>query len=118
MEPIQLGSLTLFPFGLIVGLCAIPALVCAGLGMKRRGLRAETASWFALLSVPLALLLSRLVYCLMQLDVLLGRRRRRSPGGLADGEDHPAEGRTHRRQRRDRDPDPHRGGTHRVRPAL
>ena len=72
MEPIQLGSLTLFPFGLIVGLCAIPALVCAGLGMKRRGLRAETASWFALLSVPLALLLSRLVYCLMQLDVLLG----------------------------------------------
>lgn len=72
MEPIQLGSLTLFPFGLIVGLCAIPALVCAGFGMKRRGLRAETASWFALLSVPLALLLSRLVYCLMQLDVLLG----------------------------------------------
>ena len=72
MKPIQL-SLTLYPFGLLVAACAIPALVCAGIGMKRRGLRTGTASWFALLCVPLALVLSRLVYCLMQIDVLLGR---------------------------------------------
>ena len=34
-DPVGL-SLTLYPFGLLLVLCSVPALVCAAVGMKRR----------------------------------------------------------------------------------
>ena len=83
MEPIEL-SLTLYPFGMALALGAIPALVLAGVGMKRRGLKPGTASWLAVLCVPLAFALSRLLFCLMQMDLLIddwGMILRLSDGG-------------------------------------
>ena len=39
--------------------------------MKKSGLKKETASWFALLALPLCVILSHLLYCLMSLDLLI-----------------------------------------------
>ena len=64
-------NLTFYPFGTALALGAIPALALAAAGMKRRGLKSGTASWFAVLGVPLAFLFARLCFCLMQLDLLL-----------------------------------------------
>ena len=54
-----------------LALCAAPALAFAAAGMKRRGLKHGTGSWFALLCVPLAFVFARVGYCLMQMDVLV-----------------------------------------------
>lgn len=83
-EPLQL-SLTVFPFGLLLVLCAVPALIWAALAMGRRQLRYGTASWFALLCVPLAFLGARLGYCLMQLDTLLGTEDWAMPLRVTEG---------------------------------
>ena len=64
MEPIRLGSLTLYPFGLLMILPAIGALALAARGMKKAGLKNETAGWFALLAVPLCFALARLGFLL------------------------------------------------------
>ncbi len=68
MEPIEILSLRIYPFGAMIAAAAVPVLLCTAAGMKRRQLRADTASWFALLCVPLSFLFSRLLYCLMVLD--------------------------------------------------
>ena len=39
--------------------------------MKKNGLEKETASWFALLALPLCVILAHLLYCLMSLDLLI-----------------------------------------------
>lgn len=71
MEPLEV-SLTFYPFGAVLALGAVPALAWAAAGMKRRGLKRGTASWFAVLCVPLAVVCARLCFCLMQLDLLPG----------------------------------------------
>ena len=70
MEPFRL-TLSIYPLGALLALCAVPCLVLTAYGMNRRCLKAGTAGWFALLCVPLAFLLARLGYCLMQLDLLI-----------------------------------------------
>ena len=72
MEPIRLGSLTLYPFGLLMALAAIGALLLTARSMKKAGLKNETAGWFALLAVPLCFVLARLGFCLFVVDQLLG----------------------------------------------
>ena len=70
MEPIEL-NLLIYPFGAVLAAGAVPALACTALDMRRRKLKPGTASWYAVLCVPLAFVLSRLCFCLMQLDLLL-----------------------------------------------
>ena len=72
MEPVQLGPLKLQPFGLIFIALLIPFFVLCALQMKKNGLKKETASWFALLAVPLCFLLSRLGFCFLIIDHIIG----------------------------------------------
>ena len=62
MEPIRLGSLTLYPFGLLFALFALGALVLIARSMNKAGLKKETASWFgAVRSAVLHICASRLL---------------------------------------------------------
>lgn len=72
MEPIKLGFLTLYPFGLLMILPALGALLLAARSMGKAGLKKETAGWFALLAVPLCFALARLGFCLFMIDEILG----------------------------------------------
>lgn len=72
MEPIRLGFLTLYPFGLLMILPAAAALALAVRGMKKAGLKKETAGWFALLAVPLCFALARVGFCLFVIDQMMG----------------------------------------------
>ena len=72
MEPIKLGFLTLYPFGLLMALPALCALALAAWGMKKAGLKKETAGWFALLAVPLCFILARLGFCVFVIDQIIG----------------------------------------------
>ena len=73
METLQLGPVTLYPYGLVMALSAAAAFaLMQGLG-KKEGLKQGTVSWFALLAIPLALLISRVGYCLVMLDWLRDR---------------------------------------------
>ena len=72
MEPILLGPLKIYPFGLIFA--ALLGCFLAGTAyiMKKNSLKRETASWFALLSVPLGFAVSRLGFCLFAIDQIIG----------------------------------------------
>lgn len=72
MEPIRLGFLTLYPFGLLMILPAAAALALSVRGMKKAGLKKETAGWFALLAVPLCFVLARAGFCLFVIDQMMG----------------------------------------------
>ena len=72
MEPIRLGSLTLYPFGLLFALFALGALVLIARSMNKAGLKKETASWFAVLSVPLCFIFAHLGYCVFIVDQMIG----------------------------------------------
>lgn len=72
MEPIKLGFLTLYPFGLLMALPALGALALTAWMMKKAGLKKETAGWFALLAVPLCFVLARLGFCLFVIDQIMG----------------------------------------------
>ena len=72
MEPIKLGFLTVYPFGLLIILPVAGALALTAGYMRKAGLKKETAGWFALLAVPLAFLLARVGYCLFIIDQILG----------------------------------------------
>ena len=72
MEPIRLGAVTLYPFGLLMLLPVLGALLLTAWQMKRAGLKKETAGWFALLAIPLCYLFSRLGYCLFIIDQIIG----------------------------------------------
>lgn len=74
MDPIQLGPLKIYPFGLFVALFLALFLAAAAYLMKKRGLKEETAGWFAVLAVPLGFVLARLGYCLFIVDQLIGSR--------------------------------------------
>ncbi|MGN0779332.1 MAG: prolipoprotein diacylglyceryl transferase family protein [Aristaeellaceae bacterium] len=68
MTTIQLGILTLYPYGLALAVAAALALLLAGLSFRRAGIRADALSCFALLGLPLMVLGARLAYCLAALD--------------------------------------------------
>ena len=72
MEPIRLGFLTLYPFGLLMVLPAVGALALTALHIRKAGLKNETAGWFALLAVPLCFVLARLGFCVFVIDQMLG----------------------------------------------
>lgn len=72
MEPILLGSLTIYPFGLAVALLLIPFFWLTARNMNHAGLKKESASWFALLAVPLCFLLARLGFVLFSVDEMIG----------------------------------------------
>ena len=72
MEPIQLGALTVYPFGLFIAVLLVPFFFLSARNMKRSGLEKGTASWFALLAVPLCFILSRLGYCIFFIDQIIG----------------------------------------------
>ena len=72
MEPIKLGSLTLYPFGLLLAPLALGALALIAHSMKKAGLKKGTASWFALLAVPLCFAVSHLGYCVFIVDQMIG----------------------------------------------
>ena len=72
MEPIQLGALTVYPFGIFFAALLVPFFCLAAWEMKKAGLKGETASWFALLALPLCFVLSRLGFCLLNIDMILG----------------------------------------------
>ena len=72
MGPCSIGTVIVYPFGVILAAAAVPALVWTGIRMRKAGLKKETLSWFALLAVPLAFLTARLSYCLLVMDRILG----------------------------------------------
>ena len=72
MEPLRIGGLTVYPFGGLMALCAVAAFMCIAFSMKKKGLSRGTASWFAVLSVPLCFIFARLLYCLSMLDQIIG----------------------------------------------
>lgn len=72
MEPIRLGFITLYPFGLLLAAAALCALLLTARGMKKAELKQETAGWFALLAVPFCFLLARLGFCLFVIDQMIG----------------------------------------------
>lgn len=72
MEPIKLGTLPVYPFGLLMAVFAFGALLLTAKSMEKNGLKKETASWFALLAVPLCFLLARIGFCLFVVDQLIG----------------------------------------------
>ena len=72
MEPILLGPLKIYPFGLIFAALLGCFLAGTAYVMKKNGLKRETVSWFALLSVPLGFAVSRLGFCLFAIDQIIG----------------------------------------------
>jgi phosphatidylglycerol---prolipoprotein diacylglyceryl transferase len=70
MEPIQLGSLTVYPYGLAVALAAAIGLLWMGANGKKMGLKNGAVSIFAVLAVPLGTILSHVVYSLIRFDWL------------------------------------------------
>ncbi len=72
MEPIKAGFLTIYPFGLLMLLPVAGALALTAWSMKKAGLKQGTASWFAMLAVPLCFLLARAGYCLFIIDQIIG----------------------------------------------
>ena len=71
MEALHLGPITLYPYGLVMAAAAaLGFALMAGQG-KKHGLKNGTISWFAVLSIPLAVLFARIGYCLAMLDWIL-----------------------------------------------
>ena len=71
MEAFHFGSVTVYPYGLVLAASAALAFALTAWQGKKQGLKPGTVSWFAVLSIPLALLLARIGYCLVMLDWLL-----------------------------------------------
>ena len=71
METLKIGSVTVYPYGLVMALSAALALGLTAWQGKKHGVTPKTMSWFALLSIPLAVLGGRLAYCLVALDWVL-----------------------------------------------
>lgn len=76
MTLFEIGSFSAFGYGSLVALAALAALLLMVYTAKRHGLPAGTVSWFAVLAIPLSLLLARAGYCLANLKWVLER----SPG--------------------------------------
>ncbi len=70
MEKLAFGPVRLYPYGLAAALSAAAAFALMALLGKKQGLRQGTVSWFAVLSIPLALLIAHVGYSLVMLDWL------------------------------------------------
>ena len=71
METLQLGPIRLYPYGLAAALSASAAFALMQLLGKKYGLKQGTVSWFAVLAIPLSLLIAHIGYSLVMLDWLL-----------------------------------------------
>ena len=71
MEAFHLGPVTVYSYGLVLAASAALAFALTAWRGKKQGLKPGTVSWFAVLSIPLALLFARIGYCLVMLDWLL-----------------------------------------------
>ena len=71
MEAFHLGPITVYSYGLVLAASAALAFALTAWRGKKQGLKPGTVSWFAVLSIPLALLIARIGYCLVMLDWLL-----------------------------------------------
>jgi len=71
MEPIQLGTLTLYPYGLAVALAAALGLMMMHCIGKKSGLKQGTVSVFAVLAVPLGTVFAHILYSLIRFDWLM-----------------------------------------------
>ena len=58
MEPIETGPFTFYPFGIAIALLLVLFFAGTALIMKKRGLKPETASWFAVLAIPICFAIS------------------------------------------------------------
>ena len=67
------GTVTLYPYGLCIAGGALLALVLMVFLARKKGLRKGTASWFALLGIPLAVVFSRLFFFVARLDLFRGK---------------------------------------------
>lgn len=72
MEPIRLGPVTLYPFGLLLVPLVLGALALIAYEMKKAGLKNGTASWFAVLAIPLCFVCAHLGYCIFIVDQMIG----------------------------------------------
>lgn len=68
MTAFQIGNINVYSYGLIMAGGALIALLLMGYSGSREGLRKGAVSWFAVLTVPLAVLSARIGYCLASLD--------------------------------------------------
>ena len=68
VETLRLGALTIYPYGLYVAGGAALGLVCMLVRELRGRVKKGTASWLAVLGIPLALVFGRLGYVLASLD--------------------------------------------------
>ncbi len=73
METIQLGALTVYPYGLALAAGALASLILMRLRSPAEGLKAESVSWFAPLSVALGVLGARILYFLVSLPWFIDR---------------------------------------------
>ena len=71
MEPIEAGSFTFYPLGIAVALLLIPCGLIIVRAMAKRSLKPGTASWFAVLSIPLCYITARIGYCLLVIDQII-----------------------------------------------
>ena len=71
METLALTPFNLYPYGLAAAISAAVAFALMQLIGKKQGLKQGTVSWFAMLSIPLALLAAHIGYSLVMLDWLL-----------------------------------------------
>lgn len=76
MTLFQIGSLSVFGYGSLIALAAGAALLLMTRLARKQGLPVGTVSWFAVLAIPMVLLLARAGYCLANLKWALER----SPG--------------------------------------
>ena len=72
MEPIRLGPVTLYPFGLLLVPLVLGALALIAYEMKKAGLKNGTASWFSVLAIPLCFVCAHLGYCIFIVDQMIG----------------------------------------------
>ena len=72
MEPIQVGCVTVYPFGLMMAMYSLIAIIGTSNRMNANGLKKGTASWFGILAVPLCFIFARILYCLCIIDQIIG----------------------------------------------
>ena len=68
MSSIQLGSITIYLYGLALALACAAALLWMSLSARKNGISAGAVSTFAVMALPLGVLCSRAGWCLARLD--------------------------------------------------
>ena len=72
MDAWNVLGLAVYPYGTVLAAASLIALLWAAWQMQHAGLKDGCGSWVALFCVPLAVLFSRLLFCLMILDEIAG----------------------------------------------